>query len=163
MKRYTHLQSPLGPVLVMSENGMLTRLYLDCDEVPAGDDWIEDRDSFSAVADQLDAYWRGDLKAFDVPMDPVGTDFQKSVWNALREIPYGTTVTYGAIADAIGKPRAVRAVGRANGSNPIAVIVPCHRVIGANGSLTGYAGGLEKKRRLLDLESQISPRNTVTY
>lgn len=162
MKRYTHLQSPLGTVLVMSENEMLTRLYLDRNEVPTGDDWVEDPGSFSAVAEQLDAYWRGELTTFDVPMDPVGTDFQKSVWAALTEIPYGETVTYGEIADRIGKPRAVRAVGRANGSNPIAVIVPCHRVIGANGSLTGYAGGLDKKRRLLDLENQSSPRKTVT-
>lgn len=155
MKRYAHLPSPLGRVLVMSENGMLTRLYLDCDEAPAGDDWVEDPDSFSAVAEQLDAYWRGELTTFDVPLDPVGTDFQKSVWKALREIPYGTTVTYGAIADAIGKPRAVRAVGRANGSNPIAVIVPCHRVIGANGSLIGYAGGIDKKTKLLELEGAL--------
>ena len=154
MKRYAHLPSPLGPVLVMSEDDMLTRVYLDCDEVPAGDDWVRDPDSFASVAEQLDAYWRGELTTFDVPMDPPGTEFQKQVWAALTDIPYGTTMTYGAIADAIGKPRAVRAVGRANGSNPIAVIVPCHRVIGANGSLTGYAGGIDKKERLLALERE---------
>ena len=152
MKRYTHLPSPLGTVLVTSVDGKLTRLYLDCDEEPVGNDWIEDRAAFEHLAAQLDEYWRGELTEFDVPMSPVGTDFQKQVWAALREIPYGTTVTYGAIADRIGKPSAVRAVGRANGSNPIAVIVPCHRVIGANGSLTGYAGGIDKKAKLLELE-----------
>ena len=152
MKNYAHLPSPLGPILVMSEDGLLTRLYLDCDETPGGDDRVEDPSAFTHVADQLDAYWRGELTSFDVPMDPPGTEFQKQVWAALTDIPYGTTMTYGAIADAIGKPRAVRAVGRANGSNPIAVIVPCHRVIGANGSLTGYEGGLDKKERLLELE-----------
>ena len=158
MKKYAHLESPLGTVLVMSEDGMLTRLYLDCDEDPPGDGWIEDRDAFARVADQLDAYWRGELTEFDVPMSPPGTDFQKQVWAALREIPYGETVTYGQIAESIGKPRAVRAVGRANGSNPIAVIVPCHRVIGANGSLTGYAGGLDKKTKLLELEGSLLTR-----
>jgi methylated-DNA-[protein]-cysteine S-methyltransferase len=160
MKLYAHLPSPLGTVLVTSENGILTRLYLDCDESPDGEGWIEDPGPFSAVAEQLDAYWRGELTTFDVPMDPRGTEFQKQVWTALTEIPYGETVTYGEIADALGKPRAVRAVGRANGSNPIAVIVPCHRVIGANGSLTGYAGGLEKKERLLNLEKR-TVGNTV--
>jgi methylated-DNA-[protein]-cysteine S-methyltransferase len=162
MKRYTHLRSPLGPVLVTSENDLLTRLFLDCDASPDGADWVEDADSFAEVARQLDAYWRGDLTTFDIPMDPPGTEFQKQVWAALTDIPYGTTVTYGAIADKIGKPRAVRAVGRANGSNPIAVIVPCHRVIGANGSLTGYAGGVDKKAKLLEMEGRFSPRDLVT-
>ena len=155
MKCYADLPSPLGPILVTSENGMLTRLYLDCDDVPEGNDWIEDASAFDAVADQLDAYWRGELTAFDVPISPAGTEFQRQVWTALTEIPYGTTATYGEIAESLGKPRAVRAVGRANGSNPIAVIVPCHRVIGANGSLTGYAGGLDKKTKLLELEGAL--------
>jgi methylated-DNA-[protein]-cysteine S-methyltransferase len=155
MKRFAHLPGPLGPILVTAEDGLLTRLYLDCDDVPEGDDWEEDPTAFAEVADQLDAYWRGELTAFDVPMSPAGTDFQKQVWAALQDIPYGTTVTYGQIADAIGKPRAVRAVGRANGSNPIAVIVPCHRVIGANGSLTGYGGGIDKKEKLLELEGAL--------
>ena len=117
---------------------------------------------FSTVAAQLDAYWRGELTVFDVPMNPPGTGFQRQVWAALSEIPYGTTVTYGEIAEAIGKPRAVRAVGRANGSNPIAIVVPCHRVIGADGSLTGYGGGIERKEKLLELETHFSPLNTVT-
>jgi methylated-DNA-[protein]-cysteine S-methyltransferase len=102
---------------------------------------------------QLQAYFAGELKAFDVPLELVGTDFQKRVWEALRTIPYGETRSYSGIATQIGSPRAVRAVGAANGRNPIPVIVPCHRVIGASGDLVGFGGGLEWKRLLLDLET----------
>jgi methylated-DNA-[protein]-cysteine S-methyltransferase len=95
----------------------------------------------------------GKRTSFDLPLAPLGTEFQRRVWTALAAIPYGTTTTYAAIARSIGKPRAVRAVGTANGKNPLSIVVPCHRVIGKNGTLTGYAGGLESKRRLLEIES----------
>lgn len=105
-----------------------------------------------AVEAQLNRYFSGQLRAFDLRLDPVGTPFQLEVWSALRVVPYGRTVTYGEQAARIGRPSAVRAVGAANGRNPLAIVVPCHRVVGAGGALTGYAGGLEAKRRLLDLE-----------
>src|SRR5690606_32152543 len=101
---------------------------------------------------QLDAYFRGTLRTFDLPLAPQGTPFQQTVWEALRHIPYGQTVSYGELARRVGRPAAVRAVGLANGSNPIAIVIPCHRVIGANGTLTGYGGGLPTKQALLALE-----------
>ena len=108
------------------------------------------------VVDQLEAYFCGVLRKFDVEFDLVGTDFQMQVWRALCAIPYGETTTYGRIAKSIGQPRATRAVGLANNRNPIAIIVPCHRVIGADGSLTGYGGGISRKRKLLELESHFA-------
>ena len=102
------------------------------------------------------AYFVGDRKAFDLPLAPRGTEFQRSVWDALLEIPYGQTTTYSAIAETISRPAAVRAVGAANGANPIPIIIPCHRVIGANGSLTGFGGGLDVKRTLLALEARVA-------
>jgi AraC family transcriptional regulator of adaptative response/methylated-DNA-[protein]-cysteine methyltransferase len=101
---------------------------------------------------QLDEYFRGARRVFDLKLDPVGTPFQKRVWEGLRQIPYGQTVSYAAQAAALGIPRAVRAVAAANGKNKISIIVPCHRVVGSNGTLTGYAGGLDRKRRLIDIE-----------
>ena len=152
MKRFAEIPSPLGPILVTSEEAVLTRLYLKYDRVPTGDGWTEDASAFRELAAQLDGYWTGGRTTFDVPIRAEGTVFQKRVWAALSEIPYGTTVSYGELATAIGKPRAVRAVGRANAWNPISIIVPCHRVIGRDGSLTGYGGGIDNKRRLLELE-----------
>jgi methylated-DNA-[protein]-cysteine S-methyltransferase len=108
---------------------------------------------FARAEEQLHAYFAGELERFDLPLAPRGTDFQRTLWAALCEIPYGTTTTYSALAAAIGRPDACRAVGAANAHNPLAVIVPCHRVIGAAGALTGYGGGLERKRRLLALEA----------
>lgn len=104
------------------------------------------------AARQLDEYFAGSRRSFDLPLNPIGTDFQKKVWNALIQIPYGTTSTYGRIAAAMGNSKACRAVGMANNRNPIAIIIPCHRVVGANGSLIGYAAGLDKKELLLNLE-----------
>jgi methylated-DNA-[protein]-cysteine S-methyltransferase len=109
------------------------------------------------AARQLQAYFAGELKVFDLPLAPRGTDFQKSVWNALLEIPYGQTRSYSQIAAAIGSPKAVRAVGAANGQNPIPIVIPCHRVIGSSGKLVGFGGGLPLKRMLLDLESSQIP------
>jgi methylated-DNA-[protein]-cysteine S-methyltransferase len=113
----------------------------------------EDASAFAAVRAQLDAYFDGKRTSFDLVLAPLGTDFQCRVWRALAAIPYGTTTTYAAIARFIGKPRAVRAVGAATGKNPISIVIPCHRVIGKDGMLTGYAGGLSNKRRLLEIES----------
>lgn len=106
----------------------------------------------SEAVNQLREYFKGDRKIFTVPLNPDGTDFQQKVWKALTEIPYGQTISYGEIAEKIGKPRGARAVGNANNKNPIAIMIPCHRVIGANGSLTGYAAGLNIKKQLLSLE-----------
>lgn len=119
---------------------------------PIGSDWIADSALFTDAVAQLCAYFAGELRAFDLPLGPRGTEFQRQVWQALTTIPYGQTATYGAIATRVGRPSAFRAVGMANGRNPIPVIVPCHRVIGANGTLTGYGGGLRRKEYLLDLE-----------
>lgn len=107
---------------------------------------------FKSLTQQLDQYFAGTLQAFDLPLKMIGTEFQQSAWRALQEIPYGQTRTYAQQAAAIGRPKAVRAIGAANGRNPISIIVPCHRVIGKNGSLTGFAGGTNVKRRLLELE-----------
>ena len=114
--------------------------------------WHEDDAPFEDVRRQLQAYFSGSLRQFDVPLAAAGTDFQKRVWKALGDVPYGETVSYGDIARAIGKPTASRAVGMANGRNPISIIVPCHRIIGSNGKLVGYGGGLDRKTRLLQLE-----------
>lgn len=117
-----------------------------------GPDWKKSAKFFAPVKAQLQAYFKGELETFDLPLAPVGTPFQLRVWQALRDIPYGGLVSYKTIAESIGNPKAVRAVGGANGKNPIPIIVPCHRVIGSDGSLTGFGGGLETKRRLIDLE-----------
>lgn len=146
------LTSPFGGLTAFHDGGELTGLYFD-PAPAAGATASSPRDSLvRALAEQLDRYWAGDLRRFDVPLRLAGTPFQLDVWTALQRIPFGQTVSYSAIAHAIGRPSAVRAVGRANGSNRIAIIVPCHRVIGADGTLTGYAGGIERKRGLLALE-----------
>jgi methylated-DNA-[protein]-cysteine S-methyltransferase len=120
--------------------------------VPAGAGRHESNELLDQAEDQLRAYFAGKLRQFHIPLDMQGTDFQKQVWRQLQEIPYGETRSYRQIAAAIGRPNAVRAVGAANGSNPLAIVVPCHRVIGSSGKLTGYGGGLPLKKRLLELE-----------
>jgi methylated-DNA-[protein]-cysteine S-methyltransferase len=115
-------------------------------------DWNQNPDYFKEAKTQLRAYFNGELKKFDLAVAPEGTVFQMSVWNTLQTIPYGTVTTYQWVADQIGNPKAVRAVGGANGKNPISIIIPCHRVIGSDGSLTGFGGGLDVKQRLIDLE-----------
>ncbi len=151
---YTYASSPLGELLLTSDGQCLTGLYFPAhqDRHAPGSDWRLDDGQFAEVRGQLDAYFAGKLKEFDVPLATSGTPFERRVWNALRGIGYGTTVSYRDIARRIGRPTACRAVGMANGRNPISIIVPCHRVIGADGSLTGYGGGLQTKRRLLELE-----------
>ncbi len=115
-------------------------------------DWKKGHEFFAPVKDQLRAYFSGELKKFDLMLAPLGTPFQLKVWQALRTIPYGELVSYKTIAEAIGNPKAVRAVGGANGRNPLPIVVPCHRCIGSDGSLTGFGGGLDTKKRLIDLE-----------
>jgi methylated-DNA-[protein]-cysteine S-methyltransferase len=151
----TTVPSPLGDLVLCGDGEALTALCLPTHRHrPAIDpDAIEDAAPFREAAEQLAAYFAGDRTDFDHPLAPRGTPFQLEVWAALRTVRHGATTSYGALAAQIGRPKAVRAVGLANGRNPLPIIVPCHRVVGADGSLTGYGGGLEAKRLLLDLES----------
>ncbi len=157
---FSRVETRVGTLLLVGESdgaGLALRgIYFDdaahaADAVPAGA--REDDAAFADVRAQLDAYFEGRRTSFDLTLAPRGTEFQRCVWAALAAIPYGTTTTYGAIAQSIGKPRAVRAVGAANGRNPLSIVVPCHRVIGRDGTLTGYAGGLPSKRALLAIEA----------
>lgn len=157
MKTYfRRWRSPVGELLLVSNGNALTRLHLkNAAHYPEVDEsWLEDEslEIFDRTITQLDEYFRGERKSFDLKIEMTGTDFQKKVWNQLRQIPFGETVSYKQLAERIGKPRAIRAVGQANGRNPISILVPCHRVLGANGTLTGYAGGLHSKNYLIALE-----------
>lgn len=157
MTRFRIIDSPIGPLTLAGQDGMLTHLLmLDHAHAPDGSGWIRDDTAFAAAVEQLDAYFAGELIAFDLEVQLTGTAFQRRVWAALRTIPYGQTRSYGQLAAQIGAPSASRAVGLANGRNPVSIIVPCHRVIGSNGSLTGYGGGIERKRALLALEQEHS-------
>lgn len=151
---YRIVHSPIGNLLLAAQGPVLHRLAFVRDGLPLpSPEWQPDEDGvLEPVADELAAYFAGRLTRFSVEVAPRGTPFQERVWQALRDIPYGETTSYGALARRIGAETAVRAVGAANGANPIAIIVPCHRVIGADGSLTGFGGGLPVKRALLDLE-----------
>jgi methylated-DNA-[protein]-cysteine S-methyltransferase len=146
---WTRVGSPLGPLRVVAADAGVRELAFTSTS-PQGA--IEDPSALAEVTAQIAAYFAGERRVFDVPLDPLGTDFQRRVWAALREIPWGVTRSYADIAEAVGRPGAARAVGGAVGRNPIAIIVPCHRVVGADGSLTGYASGLARKRRLLEIE-----------
>ncbi|BBY84336.1 methylated-DNA--[protein]-cysteine S-methyltransferase [Mycolicibacterium tokaiense] len=157
MTRYRMIDSPIGMLTLAGRGPVLTNLRMvDQTYEPDRADWASDDRAFPDAVEQLQAYFAGELFTFDLRLEFEGTPFQRRVWEALRSIPYGETRTYGEIAMQIGSPTAFRAVGLANGHNPIAVIVPCHRVIGANGSLTGFGGGLERKRTLLELEKSNS-------
>ncbi|MFV8050425.1 methylated-DNA--[protein]-cysteine S-methyltransferase [Mycobacterium sp. 48b] len=150
---YRTMDSPVGLLTLAGCDGKLMHLRMvDQTYEPSREGWEADDTAFSDAVDQLDAYFAGERTEFDLELDMVGTQFQRRVWDALRTIPYGETCSYGEIARQIGSPAASRAVGLANGHNPIGIIVPCHRVIGANGNLTGYGGGLGRKRALLELE-----------
>ncbi len=152
MNRFTYLDSPIGPLLLCCDGESLTGLYMDNPSLPLdGGAWTEDPDAnpLPEAVRQLREYFAGKRREFDLPMRLEGTEFQRRVWRTLREIRYGETWSYGQLAKRIGNPNASRAVGLANGRNPISILVPCHRVIGADGSLTGYGGGLERKRWLL--------------
>jgi methylated-DNA-[protein]-cysteine S-methyltransferase len=153
---YTTMKSPIGPLLLAGDEGGLRLVHFATGRRPKSPqrEWIEDKGPFKDVIRQLDAYFEGKLKDFDLPLVLNGTEFQLLVWRDLRKIPYGETVSYGQLARRIGSPDAARAVGLANGSNPIPIIIPCHRVIGSNGDLTGFGGGLPVKKKLLALESR---------
>ena len=155
--------SPIGPLTLLAVNGSLAGLYMEGRE-PEGPDGLVPADStddanalvLDETARQLEEYFAGQRRNFDLPLGLEGTSFQRQVWEALLDIPFGETTSYGKLASEIGRPTAARAVGMANGSNPVSIIVPCHRVVGSNGSLTGYGGGLDRKQRLLDMERQVS-------
>lgn len=151
MERFAYLSSPVGTLTLTEEEGALTGLYF-------GRLSRQGQEMLSPVleetARQLSEYFSGKRREFSLPLSPKGTEFQLRVWRALKTIPYGETRSYGDMARLIGSPKACRAVGMANHRNPISIIVPCHRVVGANGSLTGYGGGLDAKRFLLDLEQK---------
>jgi methylated-DNA-[protein]-cysteine S-methyltransferase len=163
----TTVESPIGPLLLSASAGALTGLQMQNQRhfrsIPDGA--VRDDAWFADITSQLDAYFAGDLHEFDVELRLEGTDFQRRVWAQLASIPYGETISYGELAARVGNERASRAVGLANGRNPVSIIVPCHRVIGADGSLTGYGGGLERKTWLLDHEaasrSERTPANST--
>jgi methylated-DNA-[protein]-cysteine S-methyltransferase len=161
---YTVIDSPVGPITLVGTETGLSGLYLTDEHFPAGEvaGAERDDDAFADVVAELEAYFAGTLTEFTVPLAPRGTPFQQQVWAALREVPYGETTSYGELAQRLGRPTAARAVGHANGHNPISIIVPCHRVIGAAGALTGYAWGLPRKRFLLDLERARRERGALT-
>jgi methylated-DNA-[protein]-cysteine S-methyltransferase len=154
--RFSMIDSPLGELLVVQDDASLTGLHLPTGRQPMrpSPSWQRDDAAFEHVRQQLTEYFAGERRTFDLPLSPAGTPFQRRVWAALCQIPFGETTSYGKIAAGLGLPDAARAVGLANGQNPIAIIVPCHRVIGADGSLTGYGGGLPAKQWLLAHESR---------
>ena len=152
----SRLDTPIGPMTALvDEGGALTHLLFAHHAPPPGAVWDDDR--CAAVRAQLEEYFRGERDAFALALAPAGSDFQRRVWSELARIPFGATVSYAELAARAGRPGAARAAGRANATNPIPIVLPCHRVLGANGSLTGYAGGLETKRRLLELEGATLP------
>jgi methylated-DNA-[protein]-cysteine S-methyltransferase len=162
-RAHVEVPSPIGPLTLVAEHGKLTGLYMDVQAHrpeagllgAPGDPAAE---PFASAAEQLGQYFAGRLRSFDLPLAPAGTEFQRRVWSALQAIPYGQTWSYGQLARQLGNASASRAVGLANGRNPIALVIPCHRVIGSDGSLTGYGGGLDRKRYLLQLETGASGR-----
>jgi len=150
---YTVIDTPIGDLRLTAEDGALTGIWmLDPGDPPPAPHWLRAEEPFAAAKEQLEAYFDGSLQVFDLLLAPRGTPFQLRVWNALSTIPYGETISYAELARRIDEPKAVRAVGAANGRNPLPIVLPCHRVIGADGSLTGYGGGLDRKRILLELE-----------
>jgi O-6-methylguanine DNA methyltransferase len=153
---YSRIDSPVGPLLLAVSEGGLVALEFGRGNI--GEGWVEVAERTAPYARQLEEYFAGRRRQFDLPLDLRGTEFQQRCWQELLKVPYGETRSYADIARAIGNPSAVRAVGLANGQNPIAIVVPCHRVIGSDGSLTGYGGGLEVKRQLLELEGALSGR-----
>ena len=146
---------PIGTIGIEEENEQITQLYFPNDSIDSKAS-IEETPLIKEAYNQLEAYFRGELKVFSLSLNPSGTPFMKNVWKALCDIPYGETTTYKSIAEAVGSPKAFRAVGLANNRNPIPIIIPCHRVIGSNGTLIGYGGGLEIKSTLLNLEKTYS-------
>ena len=154
MTAYATVDSPIGELLLTAEDGALTRLYMSPFQLDSA--WVREPGALAEPARQLAEYFAGERTEFELELRPAGTAFQRAVWDLLLGIPYGHTTSYGALALELGDPRKVRAVGLANGRNPISIVVPCHRVIGADRSLVGYGGGLERKRTLLALEAEVA-------
>ncbi|MCV7243241.1 methylated-DNA--[protein]-cysteine S-methyltransferase [Mycobacterium mantenii] len=164
MIEYRTIDSPIGLLTLAGRGSVLTHLRMvDQTYEPSRTGWSPNPRAFGAAVEQLAAYFAGERTDFDFEYDLLGSEFQRRVWRTLLTIPYGETRSYGQIADQIGATGSARAVGLANGHNPIAIVVPCHRVIGANGSLTGYGGGLDRKRRLLDLERSRTTANLTLF
>jgi methylated-DNA-[protein]-cysteine S-methyltransferase len=153
---YTHMASPFGPLLLVAADSGLRRIVFarNGKRAEPEPDWQDDPSALRDPVRQLGAYFAGQLEAFELPLVPQGTPFQQRVWRELCNIPYGETISYRGLAGRIGNPKASRAVGLANGSNPIPIVIPCHRVIGSNGKLTGYGGGIPIKEKLLALEKR---------
>jgi methylated-DNA-[protein]-cysteine S-methyltransferase len=149
---YQYLDTPVGRLRLLSDGRQLTAIEFEGRYTDLGEATEQTDRALAPALRQLEEYFQGQRRDFDLPLAPAGTEFQQSVWRALTAIPYGEVRSYGDIAKAIERPRAVRAVGAANGRNPLPIVVPCHRVIGSNGALTGFAGGLQAKRTLLRLE-----------
>jgi methylated-DNA-[protein]-cysteine S-methyltransferase len=151
---YSYVESPIGDLLVAGDDGVLKLVSFPRGSMAREPDegWVRDDSEFDEVRRELGEYFEGKRESFDVPLEAGGTDFQRDVLGALQQIPYGETRTYGEIAEHLGKPKASRAVGAANGRNPIPILIPCHRVIGSDGSLTGFGGGIDTKEFLLSLE-----------
>lgn len=155
----TRVVTPIGTITLTSNGRALTRLWLtDTDLVAHATDPSDEDAVLAAAREQLEAYFDSRLRQFDLPLEPQGTEFQQRVWDSLKRIPFGETISYAELARRVDKPKAVRAVGAANGRNPLMIIVPCHRVIGADGSLTGFGAGIERKRWLLDHETRVVQR-----
>jgi methylated-DNA-[protein]-cysteine S-methyltransferase len=161
--QYRTVDSPVGPLTLAGRDGRLRHLRMvDQTYEPSREGWMADDGAFADAVAQLEAYFAGDLIEFELDLELMGTDFQRRVWAGLLTIPYGETRSYGEIALQIGSPGGSRAVGLANGHNPVGIIVPCHRVIGANGSLTGYGGGIHRKKSLLEMErNRMAPVATL--
>lgn len=157
--RYATIDSAVGRLLLVEEAGSLLEIRFDNgpESMTPEPGWVEGGRFLDRVKRQLDQFFAGKRDAFDLPLAPQGTEFQRTVWDELLRIPYGETISYGELAKRIGRPKASRAVGAANGQNPISIVIPCHRVIGADGSLTGFGGGLPKKRKLLKIEGARQP------
>ena len=161
-RAHTTVDSPVGPLTLVASGGALAGLYMNEQQHQPADETFgelgadQDGELFAEVSRQLKQYFDGERTGFDLRLTLEGTPFQRRVWAALQDIPYGQTISYGQLADRIGQPSASRAVGLANGKNPISIIVPCHRVVGADGSLTGYGGGIERKQYLLAHEHRVS-------
>ncbi|HSE41542.1 MAG TPA: methylated-DNA--[protein]-cysteine S-methyltransferase [Acidobacteriota bacterium] len=151
--RYSNFRSPIGALLIAENNAGVIAIHFPNGKERIEPSWKQVDHLQSGITEQLDEYFRGERFDFDVPLVPQGTPFQLRVWNALQKIPYGETISYLDLAKRIGSPQAVRAVGAANGANPLPIVIPCHRVIGHNGKLVGYGGGLEIKKHLLSMES----------
>lgn len=156
---YSYVESPIGALLVAGENGVLKLVSFPNGRIPQEPEpeWVRNDEEFDDVRRELGEYFAGKRETFDIALGPDGTEFQCDVLDALQRIPYGETRTYRDIAQEIGKPKAVRAVGAANGRNPIPILIPCHRVIGSDGSMTGFGGGIDTKKFLLDLEQRQKP------